>query len=408
MDYAHTSLRRDAGIIGIVGFAHGTSHFFQLLLPALYPWLMPAFELSFARIGMTMTVFFVVSGIGQALAGFAVDRFGARRVLLAGVALLGAGALVLSSATSFAGLMAAAVLAGLGNSVFHPADFSILNRHVSQPRLGYAFSAHGLSGNLGWALAPVFLTGLAALAGWRVAALGAAGLALVSIAGLVLGRRWLPDAVPTEHQGEARTPTLAFLGVSAVWLCFLFFLFMTMAFGAFQGFGVPLLQTHFGLALPVAAAGLTTFLLASAAGVVVGGILASRSQAHERLVAGFLMLAAAIAGALALGWIPSSAVLAAMGGIGFCTGLAGPSRDILVRRAAAARFGASAYGRVYGLVYSGLDAGLALSPFVFGPMMDAGAFTSVLAAVAVLQLCAVVAAVSASRTTAAPAAAPAG
>jgi MFS family permease len=304
--------------------------------------------------------------------------------------------------------MAAAVLAGLGNSVFHPADFSILNRHVSQPRLGYAFSAHGLSGNLGWALAPVFLTGLAALAGWRVAALGAAGLALVSIAGLVLGRRWLPDAAPAGHQGEARTPTLAFLGVSAVWLCFLFFLFMTMAFGAFQGFGVPLLQTHFGLALPVAAAGLTTFLLASAAGVVVGGILASRSQAHERLVAAFLMLAAAIAGALALGWIPSSAVLAAMGGIGFCTGLAGPSRDILVRRAAAARFGASAYGRVYGLVYSGLDAGLALSPFVFGPMMDAGAFTGVLVVVAVLQLCAVVAAVSASRTTAAPAAAPAG
>lgn len=408
MDQAHASLRRDAGIIGIVGFAHGTSHFFHLLLPALYPWLMPAFDLSFARIGMTMTAFFVVSGIGQALAGFGVDRFGARRVLLAGVALLGAGALVLAFATSFAWLMAAAVLAGLGNAVFHPADFSILNRHVSQARLGYAFSVHGLSGNLGWALAPVFLTAFAALGGWRVAALAAASLALVSVVCLVAGRRWLPDAPSSGAVGEERTPTLAFLGVGSVWLCFLFFLFTTMAFGAFQGFGVPLLQAHYGLALPLAAAGLTTFLVAGAAGMVVGGILASRYHAHERLVAGFLMLAAAIAAALALGSVPSAAVLVAMGGIGFCTGVAGPSRDILVRRAAAARFGASAYGRVYGLVYSGLDAGLALSPLAFGPMMDAQAYAGVLALVALLQLCAVVAAVSASRTSVAPAAATAG
>lgn len=389
--------RRDAGIIGIVGFAHGTSHFFHLLLPALYPWLMPEFDLSFARIGMTMTAFFVISGIGQALAGFLVDRFGAQRVLIAGVALLGAAALVLASAQSFFGLMAAAVLAGLGNAVFHPADFTILNRHVSQPRLGYAFSVHGLSGYLGWALAPVYLTGLAALGGWRVAALGAAVLAILSIATLVAGRRWLPETpLPKEDDGP-RTSSLAFLRVGAVWLCFLFFLLTTMAFGAFQGFGVPLLQAYYGLNLSLAAAGLTTFLLGGAAGMFFGGVLASRSSAHENIVAAFLTLAAAIALVLALGLMPSWAVVPAMGAVGFCTGLAGPSRDILVRRAAANRFGASAYGRIYGLVYSGLDAGLALSPLAFGPMMDAGAFATVFATVALLQLLAVGAAVSASR-----------
>ncbi len=389
---------RDLGIIAVVGFAHGTSHFFHLLLPALYPWLMPEFDLSFARIGLTMTAFFVVSGVGQAVAGFAVDRFGARQVLLAGVGLLGAGALVLAAANGFPALMLAAVLAGLGNAVFHPADFSILNRHVSQRRLGHAFSVHGLSGYLGWALAPVFLAGLAAWGGWRVAALGAAGLAAASLIALIAGRRWLPDAPTHSEDGQVRTSSFEFLKVGAVWLCFLFFFFLTLAFGAFQGFGVPLLQAHFGLSLPLAATGLTTFLLAGAGGMVIGGILASRSAGHENLIAIFLALAAGIAVLLALGLVPGWAAVPAFGAIGLCTGMAGPSRDILVRRAAAARFGAAAYGRIYGLVYSGLDAGLALSPLVFGPLMDVGAFATVLAIIAVLKILAVAAAVAASRS----------
>ncbi len=389
--------RRDLGIIAAVGIAHGTSHFFHLLLPALYPWLMPAFDLSFARIGMTMTVFFVISGIGQALAGFLVDRFGARRVLLAGMGLLGAAAVVLAFAQGFSGLMLAAVLAGLGNAVFHPADFTILNRHVSQPRLGYAFSVHGLSGYIGWALAPIFLAGLAGIAGWRWAALGAAGIALLCAVMLIFGRRWFPDHPLARDETGPRTSSLAFLRVGAVWLCFLFFLLTTMAFGAFQGFGVPLLQAEYGLSVSLAATGLTTFLLGGAVGVFFGGVLASRSSAHEYLVARFLTLAAVLAALLALGLVPSGVVVPMMGAIGFCTGLAGPSRDILVRRAAANRFGASAYGRIYGLVYSGLDAGLALSPLVFGPMMDAGAHSTVFWGVAILQILAVAAAVFASR-----------
>ena len=139
------TLRRDAQVIGLVGLAHATSHFFHLSLAPLFPWLKDAFALSYAELGLLMTVFFMVSGIGQALAGFVVDRLGAAPVLFVGIALLGLAALGLAASQSYPMLMLFAGVAGLGNSVFHPADFTLLNKRVSVPRLGHAFSMHGLA-----------------------------------------------------------------------------------------------------------------------------------------------------------------------------------------------------------------------------------------------------------------------
>ena len=392
-------VRHDASVITIVAFVHGTSHFFQLMLPSLFPWLMQDFNLDFTRVGLTMTLFFVVSGFGQAAAGFAVDRFGAYRVLSAGVFCLGVAAVLVSMAQGLPGLLLAAALAGCGNAVFHPADFSLLNRKVSEKRLGHAFSAHGLSGNLGWALAPVFMVGLATLFGWRVAALGAAAVAFAGVGCLFLARRWLADEDErvAARKAAVQSTSLDFLRVPAVWMCFLFFFFTTMAFGAFQNFGTPLLQSMYALELTVAASGLSTFLLSAAAGVFVGGFLASRAVPPDRLVAGFLGMSALAALVMASGVLPGWTAIPTLAVIGFCTGLAGPSRDLLVRRAAVARFGASAYGRIYGLVYSGIDAGMALSPLVFGPLMDWRQFALVMAGVALLQLCAVGAALGAAR-----------
>ena len=102
---ATQTLRRDAQIIGLIGLAHGTSHFFHLLLPALFPWFKEAFGLSYAELGLLMTAFFVVSGTGQAMAGFVVDRVGGLHVLLGGVALLGVSALGLCLSQSYAMLL---------------------------------------------------------------------------------------------------------------------------------------------------------------------------------------------------------------------------------------------------------------------------------------------------------------
>ncbi|MBX3646172.1 MAG: MFS transporter [Rhodocyclaceae bacterium] len=390
--------RSDLRTISLIGFAHGTSHFFHLLLPPLFPWLMPEFGLSFTQAGAMMTVFFVVSGVGQALSGFVVDRVGPRRVLLAGIACFVLAGLLLSLANGYAMLLAVGALAGLGNCVFHPADFTVLNRKVSHARLGHAFSVHGLSGNIGWAIAPVFLTGIAAAAGWRAAALGAAALGALAWLVVWLGR----DATQMEAADAKVSPggtatTFGFLGAGAVWMCFLFFLLVTTAFGALQNYATPLMQNVYGLPVAAAAATLSFFLLGGAAGIAVGGVLVSRGATHDRLIAAALATAALVAVLIASGVLPAWSVSMAMGAMGFFGGIAGPSRDLLVRQAATARFGQQAFGRVYGFVYSGLDTGLAVSPLVFGPLMDAGRFGTVLAGVALLQALAILTALNVGR-----------
>ncbi|MFZ5464753.1 MAG: MFS transporter, partial [Pseudomonadota bacterium] len=153
----------------------------------------------------------------------------------------------------------------------------------------------------------------------------------------------------------------------------------------------------YGLSLAAAAAGLAAFLLGGAGGILVGGFLANRGEGHDRLIALALLAAAAVALALALGTVPSWSVSLLMGAMGFCAGVAGPSRDLLVRRAATSRFGQGSFGRVYGFVYSGLDIGLAVAPLIFGPLMDAGRFALVLGGVAVFQGLAVLTALGVGR-----------
>jgi MFS family permease len=397
-------VRNDVEVIGLVGLAHGTSHFFHLMLPPLFPWLMKDFALSYTEAGMLMTVFFVISGVGQALAGFVVDRVGARPVLFAGIAMLALSGIVLGVATTYPMLMLAAGVAGLGNSIFHPADFTVLNRRVAQPRLGHAFSVHGLSGNIGWAAAPVFMAGIAATAGWHAAGFAAAGVGACVLAVLWWRRDVLDDAaaevVAASHDANRPAPAhqLAFLASPAVWLCFAFFFLTTSAFGILQNYAPAILGNVYGVSLVLATAGLTSYLAGSAVGTITGGFLAARSEHNERVIALALGLAAVMALLLASGWVSSALLLPLMAVMGFGVGTAGPNRDLLVRRAATSQFGKASFGRVYGFVYSGLDTGLALSPLIFGPLLDAGRFNAALTAVAVLQAASLLTAMRVGRT----------
>ena len=368
-------LRQDARTIGLVGLAHGSSHFFHMLLPPLFPWLIGEFGYSYSELGLLVSVFFVVSGVGQALSGFLVDRVGARPVLFFALASFATAGLVAGTAQGYAGLLVAAALAGLGNAPFHPVDFTILNKRVSPQRLGHGFSVHGISGNLGWATAPVFMAGIASATGsWRAACLCGALLALVVLAVMVWNRDALDDRQGAwAHQAPGASAVadehpMAFLKLPSVWLCFSFFFWSTCALSAIQSFASPALQSMYGLPLNVTAMVVTGYMLFGAAGMVVGGFLVGRIQRLERTISVCLLGSAALLVVVAMGFLPGMAavVVASVAGLG--TGLAGPSRDMLIKRAAPP----GATGRVYGTVYSGLDLGFCLAAPVFGAMLDRG------------------------------------
>ncbi|RYF22788.1 MAG: MFS transporter [Comamonadaceae bacterium] len=374
------TLRQDARTIGLIGLAHGSSHFFHMLLPPLFPFLIAEFGFSYSELGLLVSVFFVISGVGQALSGFVVDRVGARPVLFFALSCFVAAGIAASTASGYMGLMLAAALAGLGNAPFHPADFTILNKRVSAQRLGHGFSVHGISGNLGWATAPVFMAGITTATGsWRVACLCGGILALVILAVMVYNRDALDDrqgagagaaAAAKGAAAAAAVPEhpMAFLKLPSVWLCFSFFFWTTCSLSVIQSFASPTLQKMYGLPLSITSMVVTGYMLCGAAGMVVGGFLAGRVARLERTITVCLLATAAMLVIAGTGVLPGmgAMVLVALAGVG--TGLAGPSRDMLIKRAAPP----GATGRVYGTVYSGLDLGFCVAAPVFGAMLDAG------------------------------------
>jgi MFS family permease len=287
-------------------------------------------------------------------------------------------------------LLLAAVVGGIGNSVFHPVDFSILNHRVSPHRLGHAFSTHGLTGNLGWALTPVFMATIIYLANWRIAAFAAAGLLAFVLLLAWLGRNLLAgknevDASPAAAEGsEMREPagpattdlstqtafqTLAtLLAQPALWGAFLFFACTSMALSAVQNYTIPMLDQVYGIDKILAGTTLSAYMVAAALGMLVGGFLVSATPNTERIVAASLLVAGVFLLILANGGVPPTFAVALIAMAGFCSGVSAPSRDMLIRRVTPK----GATGTVYGLVYSGMDVGSSLAPAGFGLMLDAG------------------------------------
>ena len=381
---APAPLRRDATVIGLIGLAHGISHFSQLLLPPLFPWLKDAFHASYIELGALLTVFFVVSCIVQALSGFWVDRYGPRPILFAGLGLIGVAALGFAASTSYAMLAGFAVVAGIGNGVFHPVDYTLMNRKIAKARLGHAYSVHGITGSLGWALAPAMMVPIALASSWRVALACAGALAFAVLLVLLLRRAdlALPPSAPAAAAPGARAEgRFDFLRIPSVWMCFGFFFFYAGALSVVQTFAPgAAAQLH---AVPVqwVALCLTVYMVCSAGGMVVGGFLAADAERCERIVGAAFGLAALVALSVALLPLPGALVPVLFGIMGFVTGTAGPSRDLLVKRSTPE----NATGRVYGVVYAGLDIGQAVVPLVVGSLMDHHSYVGVWIALAVLQ-----------------------
>ena len=368
-DASSLRARQDLQVMAAVGVAHFFSHFFQLAMAPLFPLIKDDLGVSYTALGFVMTLFYLVSGLSQAFIGIWVDRYGARPILLGGLTLLALAVMGAGFAPSYWWLVALAPIGGLGNSVFHPADLSILSSKVSKPRLGRAYGAHQFMGTAGYAAAPIVMGTAGLLLGWQMALIAAGAVGLIAAAVLasmgdllsVEGRRVAAD------EAEERSMRYGALVRSpAMLMGFAFFALAAMSGIGISSFSVTGLHDLFDIELTSAAQLLTAYLCASAAGILIGGWLADRTSRHDMVA----VIGTALSGVcfliIAFGGLPLTLVSGLFMIAGVAIGAVGPSRDLLIRAASPE----GARGKVFGLVYSGLDAGSALAPTLFGFLID--------------------------------------
>jgi FSR family fosmidomycin resistance protein-like MFS transporter len=352
-------------------FAHFVSHYFMLLLAPLFIFIKDDFGVSYTELGLALTVFNIVSTVGQTPVGFLVDRFNARYMLIAGL-LVGSAALAVAGlVNSFWMFVAMYAVLGLGNTVYHPADYALLGRHVPVERTGRVFSYHTFSGMLGNAAAPATLVYLYAIMGWRGAFMCAAVLGVIAAAIVFLTREPPEVAKPAKKQEESAAPqpdTWKLLLSAPILANLVFFILLSMSGGGLYNYLVATLGALHGTPATVANTALTGLLIMSAVGVLVGGQLTGFTARYGLVTTVGLLCTAT--GCVLVGMIdfPALALIVLMSSVGFFNGLTMPARDMIVRAAAPRE----AYGRVFGFVTSGFHFAGIVSPLIFGQMLDRG------------------------------------
>src|SRR5580693_6552143 len=317
-----TSLRT----LGQISAAHWVSHFHLLVLPMLFPFLKQQLGVGYIELGFALTVFAVVSGLTQAPMGYLVDHIGARKILLIGLCAGGATLIVLGLHLSYPWLIASAVLLGLANSVYHPANYAILSAHMDEARMGRAFSIHTFAGYFGGAVVPPIVAALVATIGGHGALIVSGALGpLVALLLLVVG---IPDASAADRKVDGVHPPQASVIPPALIVLTVFFMLLSLSSAGIGNFGVVALMSGYGQSFSAANIALTAFLGASAIGVLAGGFLADHTQRHGQVAAACFALNAAVVLIIAIIALPPLLLMTAAGFLG---GVIAPSRDMLVR-----------------------------------------------------------------------------
>ena len=373
-------------VVGVVSAAHFVSHYYIILLAPLLPFVRADYGVSYTEIGLALAAFNIVSAALQTPAGFLVDWLGARILLIAGL-IIGAGAFTIVGLTdSFWLMVAMFALAGVGNTVYHPADYAMLSHHVPADRIGQAFSVHTFAGMLGSAVAPASLLIMQSLWGWRGAFVGA-GVLGFAVAALLIALRDGAEVkpAPPARKDEALPVGWRLLLSRAILLNLLFFVLLALISGGSNNFSVVAFGALYGTPVTVANAALTGNLLLSAIGVLIGGLLVGRTTRHG-LVAALGLAGIALFIALVAEFdVGAVALVAAMSAAGLCSGIIMPSRDMIVREVTPP----GSFGKVFGFVTTGFNIGGIISPLIFGAIMDHGSPRLVFLAVAAFSLIAI-------------------
>jgi len=356
-------------VVTLVSAAHFFSHFYMLLLPPLFPLIRDDFQVGFTELGFAITVYSLSTGLTQVPMGFLVDRFGARGLLIAGLMAESMAVVMIGLSPGYTTLLVLMALAGLGNAVFHPANYAILNARVAAGRIGRAYSIHTFSGLLGAAIAPPLVVILASYFDWRTALIicGVGGGALTLLLAANMGALREPDTSDAQQATSARTSTgIGVLFTAPLLLAVLFFVGLSMFGRGINSFGISALEMSHPGSLSQVAIVLSAFLFASPAGVLLGGRIADRLTRHDLFVTACLVVFALSAFAVAAfdPPLPVTGILFAIAGLS--SGAVAPSRDMMVR--ALTPPGQS--GKVFGFVSTGYNIGGIIAPPVFGLILD--------------------------------------
>ena len=361
----------ESRLIAAVCAAHMMSHYYMLLLAPLFMFVRADFNVSYTELALALTVFNVVSGLLQTPIGFLVDRIGARIVLIAGLAVASIAYAIAGIANSYWVFVAMYGLAGIGNTVFHPSDYSLLSHHTPKERLGQVFAYHSFAGIVGSAIAPATLLTMQAYFGWRGAYVGASIFGLIVLLALIAQPEPKSNIQHPPSAAKARTDLAAasrIIFTPPILLNLMYFMLTSIMGGGLNTYLVVALGALHATPVAVANMALTSLLAMNALGVLAGGILAGRTTHHALVAAIGLLVGGVVTAIVGLFDFHSAGLVALMGFSGFCVGATYPSRDMLVRAVTPP----GAYGLVFGFVSVGFNIGASIAPIVYGALMDNG------------------------------------
>jgi len=356
-------------LVAGVCFAHLVSHYYMLMLAPLFAFIRADFGVTYTELSLALTTFNVVSAVSQTPVGFFIDRTGARINLIGGL-LLGSAAIAIAGAVhSFWVFIAMFAVLGLANTVYHPADYTLLSERVSPRRMTQVFSFHTCSGMIGSAIAPVSLLFMQSAVGWRGAFLCSALLGVV--AALVLAVQGEPPVVHPAHPSKPRGEEPAswqLLLSPPILLNLLFFVVLSMVGGGLNQYLVVGLGALYGTPPALANTALTGLLTMSAMGVLLGGALAGRTARHNLVACAGLVVTGSASTLIAL-VDPGALLLVLIASLsGFASGMTMPSRDMIVRSVTPQ----GSFGKVFGFVTTGFHIGGMVAPLIFAQFLDHG------------------------------------